>query len=312
MAWVYDVGNWLNNKAEFKAYDNPEKLGAADTSVQTAFLDALLADKGTNNLESAQKVEERFIKKAVDGLSYTVEDRPYGIYLIVGTNGTKTYQPLTVNVMPTQEGPFGHYFMQNNITANLKYETVQIDKTINDKEYATVKAGEQVSFKIVGEVPDYPDKEEGDTTKYPFSINDTMSSAFAYDAGSATVEYTVNGTDWIPLPDTDYTMLMQAKASGITSTSYGLGIYANGTNKLYVNVYDATGVAYYDCYALDADSKQLTKLNDDKIAGNFSSVGSITNTTVLAKYNALFGTSVASFARQTTADWEDVYNVTFD
>lgn len=312
VAWVYNVGNWLSKKAEFKAYDTPEKLGAADTSVQTAFLDALLADKDTNNLESAQKVEEGFITKAGGGLSYTVAERPYGIYLIVGTNGTKTYQPLTVNVMPTQEGPFGHFFMKSNITANLKYETVQIQKTINGGDYATVKTGEKVSFEIIGEVPAYPEKAAEDTTKYPLSINDTMASAFAYDAGSATVEYTKNGTDWITLPEDAYTMLMQAKASGITSTSYGLGIYANGTNKLYVNVYDVSGVSYYDCYALDADSKQLTKLNDTALAGNFSSVGSISNTTVLAKYNALFGTSVASFSRQTTAGWEDVYNVTFD
>lgn len=316
VAWVYDVKAWLHttNGKAFAAYDTPKKLGAADTKVQTSFWDALLADKEINNLESSDKVEETFVVKSSpkgDETIYTVSERPYGIYLILGRNGSKEYQPLTVNAMPSKEGPAGHFFLKSNISGSLKFETVSVDKYINGEEYATVKTGDEVRFTIDGEVPSYPEKEEGDTSKYPLSINDVMSSAFTYKEDTATVKYYTTADGWQTLDPSKYTLLMRQKASGTTTTSYGMGVYTSGAEKIYVNVFEEVGSTYYDCYSLDSEGYQLVKLNDTKIGGNFNTVGSISNPVVVARYNALHKTNIASFAR-TTAGWSDVYNVTFD
>ncbi len=313
LQWVYTVTQWFKSTSgsAYAKYATPEELGAATTAEQTAFWNALLEDAKTNlnNLESSDKLKDEFVTKNIDGenTSYLVSDVHFGIYLITGSNGTKTYQPLSVDVIPTQSGPYGHYFLSNSITATLKFETVGIEKTINEGSYATVKVGDDVSFDIVAEVPDYPAKDASDTSKYPYSIDDVMSKAFEYNK-DAKLYYSTDGkATWQELT-TGYTLLMVPAATGTTPTSYGMGIYTSGTEKIYVNVTPSG----YDCYALDDASKQLVKLNAAVLNGNFNTVSAISNDTVLDNYNKLFKTNVASFGKSNTSTWKPVYNATFD
>ncbi len=322
IAWVYSVKQWLTgNGKTFAAYDTPVKLGAAtDISTMTDFWDALLADKDDNNLEASNKVEEAYLQynSDADYPAVVVKDRSYGIYLIVGSNGTKYYQPLSVNAFPTQEGPYGHFFLKTNIEANLKYETVQVSKTINGKAYDTVRIDEVVKFDIIGEVPVYPEKDPLDTTKYPYSINDTMSAAFSYIPGSETVMVSDGTKDgdgnliWSTLDPAAYTMLMQTVATGITAASYGLAKVSNGADAVYINVFENGGAVKYDVYSLDPETFQLVKLNSAPITGNMNNTTKVDNSEVITNYNKLHGTSVASFTTKSIANCSDIYNVTFD
>lgn len=310
VAWVYDVKQWIATNSTYKAYDTPVKLGEAATSAQTGFLEALYNARTTNNLEGNDKLSsDKITKDTDDSTRYTVKDASYGIYLVVANNATqgKSYQPVTVNVMPTQEGPLGHWFLKSDISTNLKYETIKVEKKVNGKDYDTVKAGEEVNFEITGEVPDYPEKPADDTSKYPLSINDIMSSVFSYQSGSYAVQYN-DGTGWKNLDTDAYTAVFSDKAA--STTSNGIATYASGNNIIYAYSYSSSGANVVDYYALTS-GKQLVKLNSTPVSTNLN-ISAVNSSEIINKYNSSMGTSVTSFTRQSDTNWTGLYNVTFD
>ncbi|MBP5197989.1 MAG: LPXTG cell wall anchor domain-containing protein [Lachnospiraceae bacterium] len=327
--------------SEFSAYSTPELLGAADPSVQVRFLE--WANTWCSQRAALQGMDfsgVEFTSLSQDGLYYTVRNVPYGIYLIKADNTSgKNYTPLTVNAMPTQEGPTGKWFLNENINATLKFSSITIDKTINGNDvYDTVHAGENVEFAIVAEVPKYPGitpkydltdpsnpvvvKDLSGNTVYDYSgytyaITDIMDRNDGFElVGNFTVEYATDGPEnWITLPTTDYTLLFANAAESNAST--GLFTYYDASNSnnvmfLDVEVSESNSSTYvYKYYSLDPDSQNVTLLYETtSVAINVPAT--VTNTTVLQNYKEAMGIDVASFTRANASSWQTVYNVSFD
>lgn len=235
VAWVFAVQNWAGSHATYSAdqYSTPAKLGAADIGDQTAFLSAI-RDNTTllsNLTTGGNKVDAAgIVKQSTESgeTAYTVANQSFGIYLILAKNDTlgKEYQPLTVNVLPTQEGPVGNWYLQGNISATLKYENLNVDKKINGGDYDLVRKDEVVDFTIEAEVPEYPEKAAEDTSGYCYGLTDILSPAYTF-KGNANTGFTFeyyDGTSWKSLTEGVTTKYVE-QSGGSGSSAWTLKAY---------------------------------------------------------------------------------------
>lgn len=318
--WELGVSQAVTASTEYSTYTTPEELGAADTATQIAFLNWLYENKDSNNLVSNYDVTGK-VSYSADQMTATVTGVDYGIYLIKAQNPTtgKNYQLLTVDALPTKEGPLGAWYIKGNIKASLKFSDIAVDKTIDGKDGTTVTTGQTVKFDIIGEVPDYPGVDvtgsDGMVTKdytgYYFALNDTMSEAFEYDAEKGvTVEYTTDGVTWTPIPEANYTSLFE-KAEAGTNTGDGIRVYGDGNGNNYLYCYaKKNGTSYnIDWYVLVEEKGVLTYLTSTT---GTSVPTSSTDSTIRTAYEDATGISVTKFTLSSASNWKDVMNVTFD
>lgn len=322
--WELGIQNAVDASTDYKTVAaTPVTLGAADTATQIAFLDWVYENRATNNLTQGCKVADANIKLADDKMSYTVSGVNYGIYLIKAKNSTtqKDYQLLTVDAMPTQQGPVGNWYLKDNIVATLKFSDIVVDKKIDGKTGETVKTGQNVKFDITGEVPQYPGVDDGTGTlvytDYPYAVTDTMAPAFEYDeAAGLTIEYTTGATNsegetiWTTVPEANYTALFKKAAPDTNSA--GIMLYKDNLNNafLYCDVTkEATNTMTW--YAYNPAKGVLTKLGTT--TSNAAPPASFSEPTITAAYVAATGlTTVTRFTRATAAEFVGLQNVTFD
>ncbi len=111
-----------------------------------------------------------------EGRFYSLKGIQYGIYLAEATSkDTRIYQPLMIDMVPKQTGPTGNWYMPVKEAAHLKYEMININKSVNkgknnystesNDSYDIVGAGEIVDFDIEIQIPKYPSKTEEGTNK---------------------------------------------------------------------------------------------------------------------------------------------------
>ncbi len=335
LEWNYSMDDWVQHSATYSSYSTPELLGAASTAVQTGFLSAATADAGLmSNLEGANKVPAADILQSVNAgvVTYTVSNLHFGMYMIVAENTAlgKYYQPVTVAVIPTQEGPSGHWYLQDSYYTTLKYESLKIDKEIrNDTVYgetwsdSTVTAYlDQVSFRITAEVPDYPEKDPEDTSKYPYNISDIMADGFDFriDDGNgnmvqstATFQYTIDDANWEALPAAAYFAINDYSA-GSTSNP-GLSRYTNGADEMFVKYYvDSSSVNHLIWFAYNDSTGQLTKLKE--MTGTNALVSrydTITDADINAAYSEVKGSTVTgAWTRAAYNTCPDIFAVSYD
>lgn len=331
--WTLGVSQYLAGINELKAYDTPVKLGEAEPSVQTAALKQLYDGRDTNNLTS-NKVDDGKVVLSEDGMSYQVSGVPYGIYLIKAKNTStgKEYAELTVNAMPTQEGPMGYWYLKSDITASLKFSSVTCEKTINGEKSDTVAIGEVVKFAIVGEVPEYPNLDADgnelvdaggnpDYSSFNYAMVDTMSKAFAYDKNGVTVEYGVKneGTgkeDYTTLDAAYYTVLFD-KAAANSNGSEGLRLHKETKAGGYVYsqaVLDPLDNSSFQVkwYAYDSKTGVLKLFYEGKVSMMHIGGSNQYSSALYAAYTAATGVATPSFTIQSSSNWTDLYNVTFD
>ena len=317
--WVLGVHNAVVASTEYKDYDTPEKLGAADIATQIAFLNWVYENKDTNSVMQSNDVTAK-VSYSSDGMVATVNGVNYGIYLVKASSPTtgKNYQLLTVDAIPTKEGPLGAWYIKDNIIASLKFSDIAVDKTIDGADGVTVSTGQAVKFDIIGEVPDYPGVDVvgtgGTITKdykgYIFALNDTMSDAFEYDAAKGvTVEYTTDGVTWTAVPTANYTMLFEKAAA--SNTEDGIRVYKDGSGNSYLYCYAKKSGSTYtmDWYALVTESGALTYLTQTTGA---SVPTSVNTSQISTPYQTATGITPGSFTQLAAAEWKDVMNVTFD
>lgn len=318
-SWTLGVEQAIEASAEYKDYTTPMVLGEQSVDVQIAFLDWLYENKALNNLETAM-VSATKIKLSADGNYYTISDVPYGIYLVKASNGAKTYQLLTVDAMPTQQGPVGAWYLSKDITATLKFSNISVSKTIDGKAGETVTTGQNVQFDIFGEVPDYPGVDNGDGTKnydgYVFAMTDTMSAAFDYDSTKGlTVEYTTDATVtdatvWTPLATSAYTSIFAKPAASVTSEGLMLFYDSSNNKNIYCNV-SISGTAYtLTWYSYIADTGVLSYLGQTTGTGTLPS--STSDQALLTAYEKATGITSTKFTRDSLANFVGLSNVTFD
>lgn len=339
--WVLGVSDSVALNNTFKTYDTPEKLGAADTKIQIAFLNWLYENKDSNNLTNSSKVADSNISYSSDEMTATVKGVPYGIYLIKASNPTtgKNYQLLTVDAMPTKEGPLGAWYVKDNITASLKFSDIAVDKKINGQDGITVTTGQNVKFDIVGEVPDYPGvdvpgSDEKDYSGYTFYLNDTMSQAFDYDMTSGvTIEYTTDNVSWTAVPSepsdsNERCIDVFAKAAPDTNvTSEGIRAYkdAAGNEIIYLNVskmndssgkYEVSWFAYIESTNRYERIYHVWNLSESELQKH--SASSVTTTTgsyvseMFTAYKKATGNTTTSFTRLPIEKWKPIMFIDFD
>lgn len=321
--WDLGIRDAVKLSEEFKTVGvTPETLGAADTATQIAFLDWVYENRATNNLTQSLQVGASNIALAADGMSYKVSGVNYGIYLIKARNSTtqKDYQLLTVDAMPTQQGPVGAWYLKDNIVATLKFSDIAVDKTIDGKTGETVKTGQDVQFNITGEVPQYPGVDDGTGnlvyTSYPYAVTDTMSSAFEYDADTGiTVQYTTDAvitdeTVWTDVPTANYTSLFRKAAANASSD--GIMLFRDNLNNafMYCDVTRAGATYTMTWYAYDPSKGILTRLG--QTTGTAVPSSNFSDATITNAYMAATGLTVTSFTRANPTDFVGLQNVTFD
>ncbi|MBR5566245.1 MAG: LPXTG cell wall anchor domain-containing protein [Roseburia sp.] len=322
-SWVTGVQQKLEG-SDYAAYTTPALLGEASIDDQVAFLEWLYTNKDTNNLEQNQKVPAGNITESVGGEQITVSNVDYGIYLVkaVNTISGKNYQLLTVNAIPTQEGPLGAWYIKDNISANLKFADIKVVKTINNEDGITVSMGDEVEFEIIGEVPDYPGVDtvdnEGNPAKdfsnYFFTMNDTMSDSFEFDREQGVViEYTTDSDieteTWVELETDKYESLF-ALASKDTSTVGVRRCKDNiGNNDIYCIVSGPESSKYtYNFYIYSEEYGTYTwfyKLSSSSLNASIS--GALTD-----YKNTTKRTTATTLSFDNTVEWTDINNIVFD
>ena len=202
--WAGPVADWLETNTTYQAYIDPD-LGA--DAVADAFEKAEVADMKEFLEELAAAIKANTISGLtphsgnVNNGTASFSDMPLGEYLIIATGGVKIYQPTTVKLVPEYEDSawtVGTAVVGDGKTPLVKGKAPTIDKTvfkINDAASAdhTVAVGDTVTFKLVADVPEYP---EGATNK-TFIISDTVGTGLAYEVGSVKVYKDVDCTELI-------------------------------------------------------------------------------------------------------------------
>lgn len=120
---------------------------------------------------------------------YTLSGLGLGLFFIAAQGTTRTYQPVLVNLIPEQTGPTGNWYINNTLTANLKYEGIEVTKKINGNDYDIVREGELVNFEVNVEVPKYVKGSDGNYTYTTFNGFDEMAQGFQLIPTSAKLYY---------------------------------------------------------------------------------------------------------------------------
>lgn len=335
--WVLGIQQGILG-TKFEEYTTPAELATKDTKTQIEFLNWVYQNKDVNNVGTLPNNVAASISYSEDGLTATVKSVPYGIYLIKASASneqgdiTKTYQLLTVDAIPTQEGPLGNWYIKDNISASLKFSDIIVEKTINGKDGVTVGTDDEVEFVIKGEVPDYPGVDtvdaqgnpQKDYSGYFFNFNDTMSDAFEIDMKKGmTVEWSENGEDWHSLTkDTHYTSMLALASAN--ASSEGVRSYKDslGNEYLYAIVQkSATGTNYNMLWYVFNPDKGIyesitvsTAYNNIAISNSKIANATVTDATIEAAYEKATGLAVSStFTRSTEPkEWKDINNISFN
>ncbi len=336
----------IKNEEAFNSYDfdkvkDPVALAEQDMSLQVEFISKMYDWMSTKGAGFGYETTTNMVLDQKTKLSYTDTAATYGIYLVKATgSGGKEYQPILANVLPTQEGPFGNWFMKSPIEADLKYSDVKISKTINGKPSDTVMRGEVVEFVLDAEVPDYPPEpvldpisgeplmdDNGDPLvtyeHYYFTIIDNMSEAFSLvrdEKGmpkDLKIEYRVyqdstKTWEWIDVPEDQMSVLFNEEAA----SEKGPGVISytsNGTaDKLYLQyVYNQATDNYSQItYYYNEQTGKLVQIYKAD-ATEINAPAEINATAIISEYNKITGKSVTSFKRDGSTLWEQILAVGF-
>ena len=325
--WVLGVQQALATSSSYGAYTTPALLGEASIDDQVAFLEWLYTNKDSNNLGQNQKVDLSKITTSDSGEQIIVSGVEYGIYLIKAVNTTsgKNYQLLTVDAIPTQEGPLGAWYIKDNISVNLKFADIKVEKKINNEDGITVSMGDEVEFEITGEVPDYSEADildaEGNPVKPLFVMNDTMSESFEFDREKdVKIQYSVDNLAWDDLPAEAYASLFVSAAKDLNSV--GVRRYKDNLNPANNDIYcivsgpDASNSNRYtfDFYVYTEEYGTYTKFYTYNSSTNITYYGqSITASAVLTPYKNTTGrTTATTLTALGTSEWTDINNIVFD
>ena len=129
---------------------------------------------------------------------WDVTNLSFGIYAIMASNRQGIeYAPVVIAVAPQQEAPSGKWYLEKDITTNLKAGEVVLDKKINGKDAETVAIGDTVEFEVITSFPTYSDRVTVSTDvtssskpeEYKLSFDDEMSTAFNVDQSSFKIYY---------------------------------------------------------------------------------------------------------------------------
>lgn len=238
--WNDAVKTFLNGNASFTddKYSSPEKLGKADdesavitllramredtalmTELQSTYLAAYHTGSGdVNTGNSTADGTKTPVKQAAvlpdigntDGAqtfhnAYTISGLQYGLYFIDAKGTSREYQPVLLDLMPVQTGPTGNWYVKNDLSASLKYEDIEVTKTINKDKEDVVREGELVSFDITSEIPKYVQDEGGNYVggNSLFNAFDIMEKGYGLVATSAKISYEdENGNRYYPAAKT--------------------------------------------------------------------------------------------------------------
>lgn len=195
---VFDADIDASNQVTYTAasglptdYDTIDELSALTTDAQKKA--AAEAYASTFTAGTATGVKTATGTADADGKANLTLDSGYWVVVVTTTSGkTKVYQPTTIDASPVESN--GSYSAATLADTNLKSESVDITKTVQDKatqNYVestdTWTVGDLVPFKVTTNVPNYPSNSKNAT----FVIGDTPAAGLEVQAD--TIKVTVGG-----------------------------------------------------------------------------------------------------------------------
>lgn len=176
--WNTAVDSWLASHITYASYRDEKgnvssaflKLGAADAKLFYEDLALAISDTPASVSITGQPLS---VSEATATASAEVE---MGGYLILISGGTKIYSPLFVSVLPKYIEGSGWTMPGSDspATGAAKQQSLTFEKKIlkdnTTVDYDTVAMGDRVTFRLLADVPTYPDNASVKT----FNISDAL------------------------------------------------------------------------------------------------------------------------------------------
>lgn len=197
--WVSEVEEWINAperddnfKKNLSAYQSPSTLAQTTSDIQDAFFSAIAAD--STLLASLEKIKRSgyFSDPPADSDDESAITKYYALFtkLTFGTyliHAGPGFNPVVKNIFPDRDA--AGYKIPTLVKASLKGGGLDLEKTINGHDTATVAVGNTVSFDISFNRP-------SGILDTSFVLTDIMSSAFNIeDLSSVIVSTNADGSN---------------------------------------------------------------------------------------------------------------------
>ena len=217
--WNASVKTWVDTN--FSSYSDPEnfyKTVTSDSAEANEFYSSLAAAiKGgavtlTAKEQTATGTPTSYpvVEESLDG-TVTFEDCEMGTYLILIENGYMVYTPSVVNLTPEYNNETHEWELPASVAVRVKATNPQITKTVTDDTLNKDSYGtkDEISFKIVGDVPTYL----ANSLSKTYVISDKLEGGLALVDGSIEI-YGQNGdAEPVELTATeDYTLTTDGTA----------------------------------------------------------------------------------------------------
>ena len=282
--WNTNVAQWVkDNYATYIDASNnnavTEEFSKANAATLSAFYKALGASgvlgaaAHTTTLDSS--------------MSDTITDVAMGQYLVIATNGEKTYNPATATLYPVWNDSSKSWEL-NDATVVLKSKG-GIDKNVEgedgDNSDLGYAVGDTVTYRLDVAIPVYPEAGPNEVIHKTFKIGDTMSAGLDFD-GVSTVKVYANTNadtyvddDLLPATDIiytvvkngngfdlifDYAALQKALKDGDQEATYVHGVYTGTLNEGAFTVDELGNTAYVGVNTNPYDEDSYEKTTVDK------------------------------------------------
>lgn len=195
--WETRIAGWV--RANYPDYIGKD----ADDTVQEAFA----ADKiiAADAEEFYAAVEEAIAQGQITGLEEKSLTGPgdigglkMGVYLVTATGGTAVYRPHVARITPEEDG--SNWKVVETANVELKSSPVTLVKEITQGKTSGV--GNTVKYKLVVDVPQYPDRSKTET----FIVRDTLPEGVTLVPKSVVVEGYSDLADRIETADQNLTI----------------------------------------------------------------------------------------------------------
>lgn len=195
--WVDAVNTWVGAQDAYKTYVNGTGLEAFAASGKEAEVYGAM----TAAIKSGTLVVDALDGKASqEGNTVTISNLEVGTYLVVVEGVKNVYQPIVRNVGMKAEG--GNWVVDNdtlNLTEDVKFTTVAIEKTVTGDNHNTSEA---ISYDIKADVPTYP----ASAIAKKFVVSDKLPETMELVAGTIKF-YGIKGeAEPVELPTSAYTL----------------------------------------------------------------------------------------------------------
>ena len=281
--WDTTVAQWVkDNYATYIDASNnnavTEEFSKANAATLSAFYKALGASGVLGT--AAHTI-------TLDTMSKDISDVAMGQYLVIATNGEKTYNPATATLYPVWNDSSKSWEL-NDATVVLKSKG-GIDKNVEgengDNSDLGYAVGDTVTYRLDVAIPVYPEAGPNEVIHKTFKIGDTMSAGLDFD-GVSTVKVYANTNadtyvddDLLPATDIiytvvkngngfdlifDYDALQKALKDGDKEATYVHVVYTGTLNEGAFTVDELGNTAYVGVNTNPYDEDSYEKTTVDK------------------------------------------------